>query len=173
MKINKAGLDLIKNFEGLRLLAYKDSVGIWTIGYGHTNGVKERDVITSEQANAFLQQDVQWAEEAVGEYVEVDLTPNQFSALVSFVFNCGASAFKDSTMLKFINKKDFASAAKEFLRWNKAGGQVLEGLTRRREAEMLLFVSKDPKAVSETPPTVPVRKNWLFICPANDPKTAI
>ena len=139
MNISKNGIDLIKKFEGCRLTAYKCPSGVYTIGYGHTNGVKKGQRITQRQAEAYLLEDVKKVENGVNKYVSVPLTQNQFDALVSFCFNCGLGAFKNSTLRKKLNAKDYAGAGKELLRWNKAGGVVLDGLKRRRNAEKALF----------------------------------
>lgn len=141
MRINEAGLNLIKDFEGCRLKAYLCPAGVWTIGYGHTQGVKPDMVISQLQAERFLRQDLKRFEDAVTSLVKVPVTPNQFAALVSFAYNVGAGALYDSTLLRKLNKKDYKGAANEFLRWNKAGGKVLPGLTRRRIAEKDLFES--------------------------------
>lgn len=140
MQINDAGLNLIKQFEGLRLKAYDDGVGVWTIGYGHTLGVKKGDTITEAEATELLKLDVHNSEYAVSKYCRVPLTENEFSALVSFVFNVGATAFKNSTMLRLINQGNKTKAAKQFVRWVYAKGKYLEGLKRRREAERALFL---------------------------------
>ena len=141
MQINQKGVDLIKSFEGLRLKSYRDSGGVWTIGYGHTQNVKENQEISEQQAEEYLKADLHWAEEAVEECVMVDVTPNQFAALVSFAYNVGSVSLRDSTLLMCINRKNFAGAADQFQRWIYAGGDVLEGLIRRREAEKALFLS--------------------------------
>lgn len=141
-KINQAGLDLIKQFEGLRLEAYVCPAGVLTIGYGTTSGVKKGDRITAEQAEALLRKDVEKFEKAVNAAVTVPLNGNQFSALVSFTYNLGAGALQKSTLLKLLNQGNYDAAAQEFLKWNKAGGKVLTGLVRRREAERTLFLKK-------------------------------
>ena len=141
--INQAGLDLIKSFEGLRLSAYRDPVGIWTIGYGTTRGVREGMQITERMADELLLGDVAYFENVVRSLVKVSLTDNEFSALVSFVYNLGEGNLSRSTLLKKLNAGDKAGAADEFLRWNRAGGKALRGLTRRREAERALFLSTD------------------------------
>lgn len=143
LRTGARGLDLIKSFEGLRLSAYRDSVGIWTIGYGHTKGVKPGDTITVEQANDFLREDLRDAERAVNDLTFLNLTQNQFDALVSFTFNLGRGNLQASTLLRRVNEGDFEGAAEEFLRWTKAGGKVLPGLVRRREAERALFLKGD------------------------------
>lgn len=142
MVISEKGLALIKQFESLRLATYKDSVGIPTIGWGHTGPeVKMGQKITQEEAVRLLRADVARFEKAVGRVVRVVLNQNQFDALVSFSFNVGAQALEDSTLLKKLNAGDVQGAADQFPRWNKAGGEVLAGLTRRRAAERSLFLS--------------------------------
>lgn len=141
MKIGQKGLDLIKSFEGLRLTAYRDAVGILTIGYGHTGDVRVGQVITNNQANELLIKDIGWAEKAVNRLTQVPLSQGQFDALVSFVFNLGENNFRKSTLLKKLNACDFDGASNEFIKWNRAGGQVLNGLTKRRTAEKDLFLS--------------------------------
>ncbi len=151
MRISTRGLDLIKKFEGLRLRAYKDSVGIPTIGYGHTFKVKLGDVITKEQADKYLLEDVWYVEEGVNDLVKVPINQSQFDSLCSFAFNVGldidadskAEGLGDSTLLRKLNRKDYLGAAAEFSKWNKAGGKVLAGLTARRNAECTLFLSEE------------------------------
>lgn len=133
MKINDAGLKLIKSFEGCRLTAYQDSVGVWTIGYGHTAGVKAGQKITQEQADEYLRKDIAKFEKAV-DALKMDFNINQFSALVSFAFNCGAGNLKT-----LCNGRTKAEIASKMLLYNKAGGKVLAGLTRRRKAENALY----------------------------------
>lgn len=146
-RINQAGLELIKSFESLRLVAYLDSAGIPTIGWGATKGVRLGDVITEAEAIAELEADLAEASAGVERLVKVDLTDNQFAALVSFVFNLGAGALDGSSLLRKLNAVDFAGAADEFLRWDKAHVKgvlkVLPGLTRRRQAERELFLAQD------------------------------
>ena len=142
MKINKEGLDLIKEFEGLSLEAYRCPAGLWTIGYGHTNSVRNGQKIDINQANEYLLKDIIWAEQAVERLVGVSLTDNQFSALVSFVFNVGKKAFQISSMRKLLNQHQYSIAALEFPRWNKVGRKPLAGLTRRRKAEQELFLKE-------------------------------
>ena len=145
--ISKTGIDLISSFEGIRLNAYDDSVGVWTIGIGTTiypNGVKVKkgDKCTQEQALEYLQHDLRSFEKTVNDSVKVPLSQNQFDALVSLAYNIGSGAFKNSTLLKKLNAKDYAGAADQFLVWNKGGGKVLKGLVRRRDAERALFLKK-------------------------------
>jgi lysozyme len=139
-KYSAAGLELTKQFEGLELKAYQDSVGVWTIGYGHTGpDVKEGLTITEEQAGVLLAADVAWAVTCVNKSVKAKINQNQFDAMVDFVFNLGCASLVQSTLLRMVNAGDFDGAAKQFLRWNKAGGKVVRGLTKRRQAETDLF----------------------------------
>ena len=128
-------------FEGFRSEPYKDLVGITTWGYGHA--IKKNDVvpqsITESEATALLCADLVPCETCIDDKVEVPLTQNQFDALCSFIFNLGTGAFSGSTLLKDLNAGDYASAAMQFTRWNKAGGKEVAGLTRRRIAEQQLF----------------------------------
>ena len=142
MKISDSGLTLIKAHEGLRLKAYPDpgtGGDPWTIGFGHTKGVKPGDEIDDETATQFLRDDVAWVEDCVNENVSVDLTQNQFDALCSFVFNVGCGAFKGSTLCRLLNAGNYEGARTQFARWDKAAGNVLPGLTRRRREEAELF----------------------------------
>jgi lysozyme len=141
MKVSNNGINLIKRFEGLELKSYKDSVGILTIGYGHTHAVKAGDVITGEQADAFLREDLQVAELTVNTNVKVKLTQGQFDALVSFVFNLGSGNFVKSTLIKKLNAGDYAGAVDEFSKWVNAGGKKLPGLVKRRAAEREVFLT--------------------------------
>lgn len=140
MKTSQKGIDLIKKFEGCRLEAYKCPAGIWTIGYGHTKGVKDGMKITQAQAEEFLREDLRIYEQAVESCVKVPLSQNQFDALVSFCYNCGGQALRTSTLLRLLNEGKYSETSEQFLRWNKAGGKVLVGLTRRREEEKKLFL---------------------------------
>jgi lysozyme len=142
MIINQAGLDLIKEFEGFRSHPYQCSAGVWTTGYGHTNKVtKDTMGMSLKQAEEVLKLDVQDAEKVVTKLVKVPLTENQFSALVSLVFNCGPNPLK-LTLGKKLNNGDYIGAAKEFVKWNRARSIIVDGLTRRRVAEKKLFESK-------------------------------
>ena len=142
-KINAKGLHLLKSFEGLRLTAYLDAVGVWTIGYGTTRGVKQGMKITEAQAEKLMRRDLVTFEAAVKKYVKVPLTSDQFSALVSFSYNVGVGAMSKSTLVRMLNQKNVRGAADQFLRWDKGGGRVLPGLTRRRKAERALFLGED------------------------------
>jgi lysozyme len=139
-KYSANGLALTERFEGLRLQAYQDSVGVWTIGYGHTSpDVHAGLTITEDQAIILLTADVAWAVACVNKAVTSAINQNQFDALVDFTFNLGCASLVQSTLLQLLNAGNFAAAAPQFLRWNKAGGKVLKGLTLRRQAEMDLF----------------------------------
>jgi GH24 family phage-related lysozyme (muramidase) len=147
-QINADGLLIVKSFEGLELVAYQDAVGVWTIGYGHTSMAGPPEVIpgmkiTEAEAEKILRQDLNYFEQGVEAAVAIATNPDQFSAMVSFAFNVGVTAFRDSTLLRKHNGGDFAGAADEFLRWVFAGGQRLAGLERRRKAERALYLSQD------------------------------
>lgn len=136
--ISDQGIALIKRFEGLRLKSYLDPVGVATIGYGHTKGVRLNDPeITEYDANRLLAEDLVLYEKAVNEMVEVSVSQNQFDALISFSFNLGIGALRGSTLLKKLNAGETCS--NEFLRWNMAGGKAIPGLARRRQAEKRMF----------------------------------
>ncbi|HAV1906103.1 TPA: lysozyme [Enterobacter hormaechei subsp. steigerwaltii] len=146
MQTSDKGIDLIKQFEGCKLSAYQDSVGVWTIGYGWTQPVDGKPIragmtIKQETAERLLKTGLVSYESDVSRLVKVGLTQGQFDALVSFTYNLGARSLSTSTLLRKLNAGDYAGAADEFMRWNKAGGKVLNGLTRRREAERALFLS--------------------------------
>lgn len=139
-RLSAAGAQFIADFEGFRQSPYQDAVGFWTIGYGHTHGVGPGSKrVTKKRALQLLEADAADAATAVRDLVDVRLDRHQFDALVSFVFNLGAGSLAESTLLKKLNKGDYAGARHQFARWNHAGGQVLEGLTRRRAAEAALF----------------------------------
>ncbi|MDP1534689.1 MAG: lysozyme [Rubrivivax sp.] len=142
------GLDLIKVSEGLETEAYPDPGNRltgepWTIGYGHTRGVRRGDTCDEEQATAWLREDLGVAERAVRHLVDVPLSQGQFDALTSFVFNVGPSAFGNSTLLRLLNAGDAAGAAGQFKRWNRGADGVLPGLVIRRAAERDLFLSQE------------------------------
>ncbi|HEV2800520.1 MAG TPA: lysozyme [Pyrinomonadaceae bacterium] len=163
--INQAGLDLIKSFEGIidgnpatvNYDPYVDPVGIYTIGWGHAivwgNGFLKTSTpnakaiakqlypngLTREEAEELLRNDIRAHSIPVEGLIKVPVTDNQFAALVSFAFNLGVNNLRNSTLLRKLNARDYDGAALEFQKWNKAGGKVLKGLTRRREAEATLF----------------------------------
>jgi lysozyme len=130
---------LVKSFEGCKLEAYADSVGIPTIGYGRTQGVKLGDTCTQEQADAWLAEDLQSAADAVLRLVKVNLSQGEYGALVSFTYNLGQANLARSTLLRLLNQGDKSCAA-EFPKWSFAGGKLLNGLLRRRLAEQALFM---------------------------------
>lgn len=145
MKTSDRGINFIKNFEKLRLEAYPDPVGIWTIGYGHTGGVKPGDKVTEEEAEKLLRHDLQIAENEINR-LDLWLTQNRFDALVSFVFNVGTGNFRSSTLRKkLLENPDDPSIFDEFKRWKygKVNGKsvVLPGLVKRREAEAKLYMT--------------------------------
>jgi len=141
--INAAGLDIIKESEGLRLKAYPDpgtGGAPWTIGYGHTGAdVSPGLVITEAKADELLRSDIARFEDAVAKLVGANATDNQFSALVSFAFNVGAEALRTSTLLRKHNEGDYVGAANEFPKWVKAAGKTLPGLVKRRQREQALY----------------------------------
>lgn len=132
---------VIKDHEGLRLTAYKDGGGVWTIGYGHTGAdVGEGLTIPLSEAERLLTRDLRTAEGHVNGGVKIKLTQNQFDALVSLTYNIGGEAFKDSTLLRLLNAGDYEGAANQFPRWNKDNGKVVNGLINRRREERELFL---------------------------------
>ncbi|EBX1353581.1 lysozyme [Salmonella enterica subsp. enterica serovar Okatie] len=141
MKVSDNGRAFIRAREGVKLAAYQDGGGVWTIGYGHTRGVKQGQVINHEQADEFLDSDLRQVESCISERVTVALNQNQFDALVSFVFNVGRQAFSDSTLLKKLNEGNYRAAADQFTRWVYDNDQFVQGLYNRRVAERDLFLS--------------------------------
>ncbi|BEL80129.1 lysozyme [Serratia marcescens] len=146
MNISKSGIELIKRFEGLRLKAYQDSVGVWTIGYGWTQPVDGKKVgpgmqIDQATADRLLKCGVVQYEQGVNQLVKVKITQGQFDALVSFAYNLGLRSLSTSTLLKKLNAGDKAGAADEFGKWVNAGGKRLKGLVARRAAEREMFLS--------------------------------
>lgn len=146
MNIGDRGLDLIRAFEGFRAEPYLDAVGVPTIGYGSTyypGGQRVRltdPPISEPEARRLMQATLAEFEDGISAALQVDVTQSQFDALVCWAFNVGVSAAQNSTLMRKLNSGDYLGAADQFLRWNKAGGQVLRGLTRRREAERALFL---------------------------------
>ena len=133
---------MIREFEGLKLKSYLCPAGVWTIGVGHTKGVKPGMVITEERAKELLREDLAEFEAGITKLVRVPLTSNQFSALVSLAFNVGLANVASSTLLKKLNEGDYQGAADQFPRWDKARGKTLAGLTRRRAAERALWLER-------------------------------
>lgn len=149
MKTSDRGLALIKQFEGFSARPYLCPAGVPTIGYGATYYPDGRRVtmqdkpVSEADATAMLRSMLASYEAGVTRYVSVPLTQGQFDALVSFAYNLGLAALKSSTLLRLLNLRDYAGAAAQFARWNRAGGKVLPGLTRRREAERVMFLRGD------------------------------
>lgn len=145
MRTGDEGISLIRYFEGCRLDAYLCPAGVWTIGYGHTKGVKEGDTIDQEAAEAFLIEDLEEFEGYVTEMVEVPLSQSQFDALVSWTFNLGPGNLERSTLLAKLNQGEYTDVPFEIKRWTRAGGVILPGLVKRRNAEAALFEGRDWK----------------------------
>lgn len=160
--VNKAGIDLIKSFEGLFLKPYLDPVNIPTIGYGtiaYPDGkkvtMKDRD-ITEAEAEHYLMFEVEEKAHNVERMVKVTLNDNEYAALVSFAYNVGWQGLEKSTLMKLLNSNaDRVAVADQFLRWNKAGGKELKGLTRRRQAERSLFLQPVVESNTEHLPSGP------------------
>lgn len=148
MKVNKAGINLIKKYEGFRSRAYRDAVGVWTIGYGHTSMAGAPRVtpgltISRAEGEAILARDVQKFADKIAPLIKVRLNDNQFSALVSFAYNVGVGGFRRSSVLKRVNAGQYDGVPHRLSLWVKAGGQTLTGLVRRRAAEGELFLTDD------------------------------
>jgi lysozyme len=146
MKVSSKGLELIKEFEGFSNVAYLCSAKKATIGYGNTfwedgTPVKIGDQVSKERAETLLKHVVDNFSVAVEVDIKIEVTQNQFDAMVSLAYNIGLGAFKNSTLLRQLNRGNFVGASQEFLRWDKSNGKPLHGLTRRREREKLLFDS--------------------------------
>jgi len=167
-QINTEGLALIKRWEGLLLKAYQDSAGVWTIGYGHTSAAGKPYVqaglkISEAQAEEILARDLGQYERAVEEAVKVPLSDNQFAAFVSFTYNVGIGAFRESSLLKKLNRQDYEAVPFELAKWVHAGGKKLEGLGNRRATEAGLWVKGafvasrhvKPKPVNDNPMVKP------------------
>ena len=148
MRMSADGLALVKEFEGLRLKAYKCPAAVWTIGYGHTSAagapiVSADMLISKENAEEILQRDMVQYEDGVRNLVKVGLTQGQFDALVDFAYNAGVGALQKSTLLKKVNAEKFDEVPAEFMKWTKGGGKELPGLVRRRRAEVKLWRGLD------------------------------
>ena len=141
MKISRTGINLIKKFEGFSAHAYLCSGGFWTIGYGHKITSEKFNFITEEFAGQLLLQDLLYSELSVIRNIKDRLNQNQFDALVSLTFNIGGAALQRSTLRQKINKGELDEIRREFLRWNKAGGRVVRGLTLRRNEEAFIYFS--------------------------------
>ena len=147
MKISEDGLELIKKFEGCETTAYRDSVGVWTIGFGHTKGVEEGQTCSIEDAESMLADEMDEYEGYINNMVKVDLQQHEFDSLVAWVYNLGPTNLGESTMLKVLNGGQFDRVPDEMNRWTRAGGKILEGLVRRRQAESLMFQNLDWRQV--------------------------
>lgn len=162
-QISPEGLQLVKRFEGLRKQAYRCPAGVWTIGYGHTHGVKPDMDVTEERAEELLQQDLVEAGEQVERLVRVPLTDHQFSALASFVFNVGAGNLESSTLLRRLNTGDYDAVPSELAKWVKAtdpktGKKIaLAGLVKRRAVEGELWLKSDSDDPFLNSPDMPQR----------------
>jgi len=141
--MNDAGVDLVKDFEGFRERAYLDMVGVPTIGYGFTKGVKLGDTITQAEARERLKAELEDFEGGVLGACTLEPSPNQLAAMVCLAYNIGIQAFRKSTVLRKHNEGDFGGAADAFRMWCKAGGKVVTGLINRREAERALYLTPD------------------------------
>lgn len=147
MKVTQAGLDLIKQYEGWRERAYRDPVGIWTIGYGHTTMAGPPKVvpglkITKQEGEEILARDVEKFAEGVRKLIKTKVSDEQFSALVSFAYNVGLGAFEGSSVLRYVNQGNFIGVPGRLALWTKAGGKTLPGLVKRRAAEGNMFAGK-------------------------------
>jgi len=177
MKINRAGIELLKRWEGCRLKAYRDSVGVLTVGFGHTSAagppiVKEGMTITQQEAEDILVRDLVKYEAAVSKALKRTPNENQFSAMVSLCYNIGPGAFAGSSVVRQFNGGNTLTAADSFLLWNKAGGVILAGLAKRRADERKLFMTPvnafnatppaDPPPIPEKPVATPRRSFWAW-----------
>jgi lysozyme len=133
---------ITEQFEGCRLAAYQDSVGVWTIGYGHTDRVRAGDTCTQEQAEVWLTEDIARVVRQINRDITVPLTQGEFDALVDFGFNLGVHALESSTLWQDLALGEYGRAAAQFARWDHAGGKEVEGLLRRRLAERDEFVGQ-------------------------------
>jgi len=151
MKTSEVGIQLIQKFEGCKLKPYLCPAGLWTVGYGHVIGngkeAPEKQLYTQEEVDELLRTDLRRFERGVLRYCTVHLSQSQFDALVSFSFNLGLGVLQRSTLRQKILRQDGEAASKEILKYNKSGGQVLKGLTRRREAEYRMFTKETNNAI--------------------------
>lgn len=151
MQISDKGLALIRHFEGFRARAYYDIVGVLTIGYGRTHGVREGDVTTEQAEDDWMRAHCAEVGRQIDAAVVVPLGQHQFDALVSFAYNVGIGAFRDSTLLRLLNEGLYDDVPAQLARWDKAGGKVVAGLARRREAEADLWSEGAAVAELEQP----------------------
>lgn len=167
MKMTPEGLDLIRHFEGFRAKAYRDAVGVWTIGYGHTAmagppQVRPGQVISRDEAAEILASDVAVFSSGVTKAVQAELCDAQFSALVSFAYNVGLGAFRQSGVLRAVNAGDFAAVPRCLSLWVKAGKQTLPGLVKRRAAEAAMFASASTNPVKPSRPPFPPTRPTIW-----------
>ena len=158
MQTSQEGINLITEFEGEKLRAYTCPAGVLTIGYGHTDAagpprVTPGMVISRAEAKEILKRDLKKYEDAVSTAVTTPLTQNQFDAIVSFTFNCGVGALRKSTLLRRLNRGEYDAVPSELMKWNRAGGRELAGLTRRRRAEAKLWRGLDTNGPINTDET--------------------
>jgi lysozyme len=152
MQHSQTATTMIEGFEGLRLTAYQDQGGVWTVGFGHTGPeVVEGLTITLDQANGLMNADITKFDDYLNKVVTVPLNQNQFDALISLTYNIGDGHFQSSTVLRKLLLEDYSGAADAFLMWNKIAGNVSVGLTRRREAEKALFLTPVEPVIPVTP----------------------
>lgn len=166
MRTSPTGVKLICEFEGFRAKAYLCPAGVWTIGFGFTEDVKEGDFITRSDAQLRMGHELVKYERGVMMACKAQVNQNMFDALVSFAFNVGVAGMTSSSVVKALNRGDTQAAARAFSLWNKAGGKVFAGLTRRRAAEAALFLAPVPDDVSD-----PVEGAVLPMPQAVDPET--
>ena len=140
MKASQNAIDLIKKWEGYSALAYKDVGGIWTVGYGHTEFVREGDYFNPDEAEIVLKKDLEFFEKKLNSYLTVKLNQNQFDSLVSLMYNIGHGAFRESTIREYLNTGQITLVPNEFKRWNKVAGKIYAGLRNRRIEEINLFM---------------------------------
>ena len=145
MKPSNKSIELVKHFEGFESAAYLCPANVWTIGYGHTKDVQPGDEWSESNADHMLEVEMEEYEGYIHDSVTAPINQDQFDALVSWVYNLGGGNLKASTMLKVLNAGQYEEVPAQMMRWNKAGGKVLEGLTRRRQAEANLFMGKEWK----------------------------
>lgn len=141
MTTSSNGRRMVEGFEGLRTTAYQDQAGVWTIAYGHTQGVKKGDTCTQTEADEFLAEDLRTAEAAVNHFVTAAINQNQFDALASFTFNVGAGSLQHSTLLSLLNQGAYQGAANQFLAWDMIAGKASTALLGRRKQERALFMT--------------------------------
>lgn len=141
MQTSDSGINFIEEWEGCELTSYQDGGGVWTIGVGHTKGVKAGQTITQQQADQYLVDDLQPVNQTLNSVVTVSVNQNQYDALSSFTFNLGCEALEGSTLLKLLNEGNYQGAADEFPKWDHDNGVVVQGLLNRRNAERDLFLS--------------------------------